>query len=780
VLSSPNPADNTSEFGRGAAVSGDNAIVGSMRDDDRGDSAGAAFVYERDSALGVWAHVGKVFGSDTSAGDWFGYSVAVHGDTAIIGAPKEASAGWDSGAAYIFRRSPTGVWSQSQKIVAPDAAGLGELFGYSVDLDDGLAIVGARYDNEVASRSGAAYVFSESGGVWSFDAKLTGSDATADDSFGYKVAITPDVAVVGALWHENGNYAKAGAAYVFGLDQGAWIEEFKLAGTQANGILGSDVGVASGVIVVGAAGESAPGGNLNGGAHVLTRSLGSWSEVAVLAPSQQLQYGSFGYSVDVEGGKVVVASPQSDLQAVYVFEEVNGTWQEVQVLGPSNPNSGQLVGFTVDLDAGTLLAGSIGYFGGANDGAALVFEVTPPDTVAPTVSPVLPPVDGDDGWFVSSPVTVGWDAVDPEPSAGGVVDPPDTIADMEGTHTYTSDEVCDAVGNCATGSVDVSIDVSNPTVSGSVSSAANGAGWYTSAVTVSFACGDAVSGVASCTAPVMLGSEGAGQSVVGTAVDVAGRSATTTVSGINIDLTAPAVDSVSLSVNPKALSESSTLTAEVSDATSGVDAVEFSVNGGAFEAMSLAGSTATAVFDDSLAAGVYQIDVRAQDVTGNVSEPSTVYLVVFDPSGAWATGGGWFIPGGPTSDPGDLLPGLDGTSKAHFGFSVKYQNGQSTVPSGNLQFRYIVPGQGPTLVVEDAGFDWLVVTNNTWAKFQGLVTVDGAAGLHPVHVDARDSNNQPDRFVIKIWSPGADPDVDDPVYKASGDLGAGNIKIHNN
>ena len=63
---------------------------------------------------------------------------------------------------------------------------------------------------------------------------------------------------------------------------------------------------------------------------------------------------------------------------------------------------------------------------------------------------------------------------------------------------------------------------------------------------------------------------------------------------------------------------------------------------------------------------------------------------------------------------------------------MKYQNGQSTVPSGHLHFRYIVPGQGPTLVVEDAGFDWLVVTNNTWAKFQGLVTVEGVPGLHPV------------------------------------------------
>ena len=123
------------------------------------------------------------------------------------------------------------------------------------------------------------------------------------------------------------------------------------------------------------------------------------------------------------------------------------------------------------------------------------------------------------------------------------------------------------------------------------------------------------------------------------------------------------MSSVGLSVNPKALSESSTLTAVVSDATSGVDAVEFSVNGGPFEAMSLVGSTASAVFDDSLPEGVYHLDVRARDVAGNLSELSTAYLVVYDPAGAWATGAGWFIPGGPSSDPGDLLPGLDGSRR---------------------------------------------------------------------------------------------------------------------
>jgi hypothetical protein len=247
---------------------------------------------------------------------------------------------------------------------------------------------------------------------------------------------------------------------------------------------------------------------------------------------------------------------------------------------------------------------------------------------------------------------------------------------------------------------------------------------------------------------------------------------------LSIDTVAPAAVAPELSVNPKAAGQASTLSVSVSDATSGVVAAEYRLNGGTPVSMLVAGGTATAEIGTSLAPGVYELSVVAFDAAGNSSVPSTVYLVVYDPSGEWATGGGWIVPGGNSSDPGDLLPGLDGTSRAHFGFTVKYQNGTSTVPSGNLSFRYVVPGQGPSLVVKDAGFDWLVVTNSTWAKFQGLVTIDGLSGFFPVHVDARDSASQPDRFVIKIWAPGDDPSVDAPIYKASGDVGGGNIQIH--
>jgi hypothetical protein len=120
----------------------------------------------------------------------------------------------------------------------------------------------------------------------------------------------------------------------------------------------------------------------------------------------------------------------------------------------------------------------------------------------------------------------------------------------------------------------------------------------------------------------------------------------------------------------------------------------------------------------------------------------------------------------------DLLPGLDGTSKANFGFVVKYENGSSTVPGGQLEFHYNVGD----FHLHSTGMEWLVVTNDNWAKFQGMAQIKNAAGEYPFRVDARDGD--PDRFVIKIWAPGANPDLDEPIYKASGNVEGGQVKIH--
>jgi len=110
-------------------------------------------------------------------------------------------------------------------------------------------------------------------------------------------------------------------------------------------------------------------------------------------------------------------------------------------------------------------------------------------------------------------------------------------------------------------------------------------------------------------------------------------------------------------------------------------------------------------------------------------------VVVYDPDAGFATGGGWFIPGGFRSDEGDFLPEIDGVSPANFGFVVKYKPG-ATTPDGQLEFHY----QHGDFNLHSSGIDWMVLVNNNWAKFHGLATIKGWEGLYPFHVDARDGD----------------------------------------
>ncbi len=171
--------------------------------------------------------------------------------------------------------------------------------------------------------------------------------------------------------------------------------------------------------------------------------------------------------------------------------------------------------------------------------------------------------------------------------------------------------------------------------------------------------------------------------------------------------------------------------------------------------------------------GVYTLTLGVADPSGQSATTSYLYVVVYDPNGSFATGGGWIVPGGASSDPGDILPGLDGASKANFGFTIKYRNGASTTPGGSLTFHY----KTGDLDLSSTGLDWLVVTNQNWAKFRGLAMIKGSTGEYPFRVDARDGKSAEDRFVIKVWSPGADPDHESPLYIASGTV-QGQVTIH--
>lgn len=194
-------------FGASVSISGETVVVGAEGDDG---SSGAAYLFIYDGKN--WTEKQKLTASDRASGDNFGASVAVSGDSAVIGAKNDDDNGANSGSAYLFMYG-TKSWTQEQKLTAGDGAG-GDNFGVSVAISDDTIIVGAEGDDDGGGDSGSAYVFMYDGKIWTQQQKLTASDQAGGDNYGVSVAVSGDSAVAGAKYDDDKG-SNSGSAYVY-------------------------------------------------------------------------------------------------------------------------------------------------------------------------------------------------------------------------------------------------------------------------------------------------------------------------------------------------------------------------------------------------------------------------------------------------------------------------------------------------------------------------------------------------------------------------------------
>jgi hypothetical protein len=239
-------------FGIQVSISGDYAIVGALYDDDNGINSGSVYIFTpNDVDPNNWDQVAKLTASDGTAKDNFGWSVSISGDYAVVGAPADDNNGTDSGSAYIFKRSGTS-WREQVKLTASDGAA-GDWFGWSVSISGDYAIVGALWDDDNGAYSGSAYIFKRSGTNWSEQAKLLAADGAADDYFGNSVSISGDYAIVGAHLDDN-NGAASGSAYIFKRDGISWSQQAKLTALDGavSDFFGCSVSISGAYAIVGA------------------------------------------------------------------------------------------------------------------------------------------------------------------------------------------------------------------------------------------------------------------------------------------------------------------------------------------------------------------------------------------------------------------------------------------------------------------------------------------------------------------------------------------------
>ena len=360
-------------FGWSVAISGDYAIVGAYLDDDKGSNSGSAYVFER--IAGTWTQVAKLTASDGAAGDQFGISVSISGDYAIVGAYGDDDKGSASGSAYVFERI-AGTWTQAAKLTANDGAA-SDFFGYSVAISGSYAIIGAYQDDDLGGDSGSAYVFERIAGTWTQVAKLTASDGAASDYFGYSVAISGSYAIVGAYLDDD-NGSGSGSAYVFERISGTWTQVAKLTATDgASGDqFGWSVAISGDYAIVGARLDDSS----QGSAYVFERASGTWTQAAKLTASDGAASDYFGHSVAISGDYAIIGAYQDDdlggdSGSAYVFERIAGTWTQVAKLTASDGAASDYFGYSVAISGSYAIVGAFQDDDlGSNSGSAYVFE----------------------------------------------------------------------------------------------------------------------------------------------------------------------------------------------------------------------------------------------------------------------------------------------------------------------------------------------------------------------------------------------------------------------
>lgn len=311
-------------FGTAVAIDGDTIVVGANGDDDLGPESGSAYVFVRNGS--DWVQQQKLSPSDGAAGDQFGWSVAISGDTAVIGAFRDDDHGLSTGSAYVFSRNG-GSWAEQAKLTATDGTAFDE-FGFSVGVSGETALIGAISDSDNGSVSGSAYVYVRSGANWFEQAKLIASDGAAGDNFGWSLAISGDIAVIGAR-NDDDNGPQSGSAYVFTYTGSTWTEQAKLIASDGAAFdqFGRKAALSENTAVLGAFGRS-DNGNRSGAAYVFRRSGSSWSEQAKLSASDGAAFDELGRSVAVATDTAMIGAPGDDDNgsssgSVYIFDLPN-------------------------------------------------------------------------------------------------------------------------------------------------------------------------------------------------------------------------------------------------------------------------------------------------------------------------------------------------------------------------------------------------------------------------------------------------------------------------
>jgi len=371
------------QFARSVSISGDYALIGVERDTIDGNQwQGSAYIYIRSGD--VWLQQQKLTASDGVAFDFFGSSVSISGDYAIVGARGDDILSSSSqGSAYIFVRNGT-VWSQQQKITASDGSS-NDVFGSSVSISGDNVIVGADGDAIGANTGqGSAYIFVRNGTSWSQQAKLIASDGAVNDYFGYSVSISGDYALVGSYGDDISSLSDRGSAYIFFRTGTSWAQQQKLTASDGaqNDQFGFAVSISGDYAVVGSPKATVATSLLQGTAYIFFRSGTSWTLQQKLIASDGSTIDEFGSSVSISGDNLLIGSYRDQIGgeesqgSAYIFTRSNTVWNQQSKLIASDGSRTDGLGISVGISGNYLIIGASGdnVNNNTRQGSAYIFK----------------------------------------------------------------------------------------------------------------------------------------------------------------------------------------------------------------------------------------------------------------------------------------------------------------------------------------------------------------------------------------------------------------------
>jgi hypothetical protein len=379
------PADGASgdHFGYSVSVSGNTLLVGAPGSSVNGVLSGAAYIFTR--VNGSWQLQAKLTPSDATSQVSFGQAVSLSGDTAVVGAPYAAVAGTPAGSAYVFTRSGSS-WTQQARLSASDYTAY-DYFGSSLSLSGDRVVIGAPFVDVFQADSGAAYVFTRSGGNWNSGVKVFPIDGRTTDYFGSSVALNGAELAVGAP-NDDDNAVASGSVYVFSLSGATWLQTQKLRPNdgQNGDLFGNAVALSGTDLLVGAPDNDALG-IAAGAAYQFSRSSGLWSFAQKLTANDAATGDFFGAAVALSGERAFVGAflddgAGIDTGSTYLFARSAGSFNQVRKDTLSAASESDNFGAAVAIDGLNAVAGADQANSNGVDAGSVLYINLDPNSIA--------------------------------------------------------------------------------------------------------------------------------------------------------------------------------------------------------------------------------------------------------------------------------------------------------------------------------------------------------------------------------------------------------------